>query len=543
MAHPEARGSIRADLIVLAIAATLLFTLSLGARDLWNPNEPTYGQAVAEMARDGSWLVPTVNGQPFHEKPILYFWLARGAGTVLGGVSEWTLRLPSALSGIASVLLLYLLVEPYAGRRRARIAAALLSTTYIVFWSSRSVQMDLMLACCTLGAILAVTRVIDHGLAPWRGWTLGGIASGLGFLAKGPVGLICPGMVLAAYIIARRRLRDLLRPAVLLGAAAFLLTAGPWYLLLWARGEVDFLTELIYRQNFLRFTEPWDHQAPWWYFLKHFWLDMLPWALFLPLAFGLTPEGPNERRLHRLVWIWIVLPIVFFSASASKRSPYILPVAPAVAVLAAALGERWLEGRLGRWRTVAARLLLAALGLLLLTGAYALTFGLVRIPTEALESASRATAALLLAGGIAVLAGIRWRRGFAAASALFGFVVAIYLLAATFVLPAFDAVKSHRPLCEAVNGHVAADQPLYGYRLWRWRASYSYYSGRKIRSLDSAEELWEYWNRPEQVFLIVERGMLDEARTVVGNSRPLIARAVGDNFIYLFTNGRTNLND
>ena len=66
--------TVRRDLIGLGLVAALLFIPWLGARDLWNPNEPLYGQAVAEMAASGEWLVPTVNGAPFDEKPILYFW-------------------------------------------------------------------------------------------------------------------------------------------------------------------------------------------------------------------------------------------------------------------------------------------------------------------------------------------------------------------------------------------------------------------------------------------------------------------------------------
>ncbi len=133
------RRSSRRDLIVLGLAAGLLFTLGLGARDLWNPNEPLYGQAVVEMDARGDWLIPWVNDSVFNEKPILYFWMALAASKIAGGIDEATLRLPSALSGIALVLLTYLLVLPYAGRRRAVMAAAILATTYIVFWSARQV--------------------------------------------------------------------------------------------------------------------------------------------------------------------------------------------------------------------------------------------------------------------------------------------------------------------------------------------------------------------------------------------------------------------
>ena len=157
------RGEIRRDLVVIALATATLFGIALGARDLWNPNEPVYGQAVAEMAARGDWLLPTVNDTVFAEKPILYFWLALGASRVLGGVSELALRLPSALAGVAGALLLYLLVVGYASRARARLAVLLYATTFMVFWGSRTVQMDVLVMATTLGVVLAATRVLGRG--------------------------------------------------------------------------------------------------------------------------------------------------------------------------------------------------------------------------------------------------------------------------------------------------------------------------------------------------------------------------------------------
>ena len=102
---PPARAEVRRDLMLLGALGAILFFISLGARDLWNPNEPIYGLAVAEMAGRGEWLLPTVNGIEFVEKPILYFWMARLSALLLGGVNEFSLRVPSALAGLATLKL------------------------------------------------------------------------------------------------------------------------------------------------------------------------------------------------------------------------------------------------------------------------------------------------------------------------------------------------------------------------------------------------------------------------------------------------------
>jgi 4-amino-4-deoxy-L-arabinose transferase-like glycosyltransferase len=530
---PPGRGR---DLLGLGVGALLLFCVALGQRDLWNPNEPIYGLAVREMARHEAWLVPTVNGEEFAEKPILYFWAARLVALAGGGVDETTLRLPSALCGVSAVLLVYLLALGGADARRARLAAALFGTTYIVFWTARAVQMDLMLTCCTLGAVLASKRALD-GAAPRTDWLLAGAAAGLGALAKGPLGLLLPALVVGSWAAASGRLRAALRGGVALAAPAALAVAAPWYLLLALEGRTDLLQELLLRQNFARFADPWDHAAPWWYYLANFWGDMAPWSLFLPLAARLPLRAARERDLDRLCWWWIGVVVLFFSASASKRSVYIMPVAPAVAILVSGLATRLLDERLERWRLRGATALLALFGLLALLAAAALYWRV--LPAHPLvERPGTAVALLLVAGAAAILAGLLRRapRAVVSAAALLALTVTLYLLAAVRVLPAIDVYKSARPFAEAVNARVGPDDPLRSYRTWRWRAAYPYYVGRTIPRLLEPDELRAYWGEDRRVFVIVERGEEQGFHRVVGEVEPLVALPIGSNRAALYSN-------
>ncbi len=530
---------LRAGLPILALGAVLFFGLAVGDRDLWNPNEPLYGQAVVEMEAAGEWLIPTVNGEPFAEKPILYFWIALTSAKLFGGVDEWTLRLPSVLSGVAAVTLVYLLVLPYAGRRRGMTAALLLATTVNVFWSARQVQMDLMLAACVVGFLAAATRVLDHDRSPIGSWSLAGLAAGLGLLAKGPVALICAGLPLAAYVGWTRRWSALFTPAAFGGAAVAAIVAAPWYLMLLLRGETAFLNELLVRQNFVRFVDPWDHAAPWWYYLKYFWIDMAPWAFFVPLAAGYGKTDERERRLHLLCWIWLLVIVAFFSLSASKRSPYILPVAPPVAILVSGPALRWWDRKLGAGPRALALALVATVASGLLLGAYLARFDLrlQEIGTTIGRSLDQ-LALLLLVGGLLLFASLipSWRQRFAAPCALLGVLAATYLISAMAFLPVADRFKSHRPFCELVRERVAEDRPLRGFHEWKWRASYSYYTGRAVPNLADDTELQAYWGRDDEVFLIVERGRLEALRGVLGPVHPIESRAVGSNEVHLFSN-------
>jgi 4-amino-4-deoxy-L-arabinose transferase-like glycosyltransferase len=529
-------AEVRRDALVLAAVAAFLFLFFLGARDLWNPNEPIYGLAVREMAEEGEWLIPTVNGRVFTEKPILYFWMARVSSKLLGAVNEFTLRLPCAAAGIASTVMLYLLVFPYSNRNRARIAALLFVTVYMVFWGSRAIQMDILVLAATLGTLLPVSRVLDHGMSPWKGWTLAGIAVGLGFAAKGPVAVVLPGVTYLAYVLATRRPRLVVHKGMLAGGLAAVAVASPWYLALALQGRTDFLYEVLIRQNFVRFYEPWDHQAPWWYYLRYFWIDMAPWAFLVPLAVRMPGRDEEERRLDLLAWTWLIGTIAFFSLSESKRSAYILPVAPAVAVLASSVAVRLLLGTLPRLRRSAALVIFIALATVM-AGAGFLIEMRVAGNWPDLAGPARACAVVLIAGGLATAAGMLGRGGVAlrVAAGLFAAVLCFYFVAAVWALPAVDRFKSARTFADEMNTVVEADAPVVSYRFWPWRSEYAFYSHRKIRNLDSGDELRAYWEERgnEPVYLIVEEHHLEEVRQVLGGAEPMLERRIGSKTAYL----------
>ena len=497
------------DIVLVTALASVLFFAGLGSRDLWNPNEPIYGRAVVEMEQRDDWVVPTVNGQVFAEKPILYFWLARITSEVAGETDEWSLRVPSAVAGVASVVLTAILVAPYAGRRRALIAAAVMATQYQVFWAARSVQMDVLVLLFTVGAVLPLTRMLDFRWSPTKAWLLAGLSLGLGFAAKGPVSVVLPGLVIVAYTLYRRRFAELWTPHLALGTAVALAVASPWYLLLWFQGQSDFLVEVLFRQNFTRFVDAWDHRQPWWYYLKYIWLDYAPWAWFLPavaLIHRSTDQDARSRSLNVLCWLWIATILLFFSLSESKRAPYIVPIAPAVAILVSDLVSRWLDARRLQF-TSARRIALAVvclLAILKLAGGSYLLFSELDIPSS-LSGPAVALACLLGVGGMLLLATLKWPTRLPAPAALAATTVAVFLLAAVWILPKVDRVKSARSFANEMNQIVDAENgQLASVGLWRWRADYVFYSEREIPNLTTPEEINEHWRHARRPFLLLE---------------------------------------
>ena len=526
----------RKQLILVFLAAAVLFALFPGSRDLWNPNEPIYGQATREMIDHGTWLTPTINGKVFAEKPVLYYWMARVTSLLPGGPNEGNLRLPAACTALASTWLLYLLALPYVGHRRSIWAAALFACTFAVFWSARTIQMDILVLGGTLAVLVPLSRVADHGMAPLRGWLLAGAAAGLGFMGKGPVAWVLPALVFCTYAVLTGRIGLLLNRYVLAGAGAALLVIAPWHLGIWLTGRSDILVEMVYRQNFTRFHNPWDHQSPWYYFIPYFFLDMAPWAFFVPLAFRLPGRDRNERNLDLLAWIYIIGIIAFFSLSQSKRSAYILPVAPAAAYLASGVLIRLADGSLPAVRRKIAFVIFGAAGLFMTLGGIAVP---VKVIPEHPEFAAvgYVLAAVLVLGGLALLAAITVKaRGRYGTIALASASAAVFLTGVLVVAPAVDPQKSARVFSNQVNEHMAGGGELYSYRFWDWRSGYTFYTGRMITNLKSAEALQELWRDERPAFLIVEENRVDEAREILGGAEPVLVREIGSRTAYLFEN-------
>ncbi|NIM02510.1 MAG: phospholipid carrier-dependent glycosyltransferase [Acidobacteria bacterium] len=524
------RPTVRRDLFVLCLLALALFLPGLGSRDLWNPNEPAYGLAVAEMTERGDWWTPTVNGTPFHEKPILYFWLAR-VTTALFGVNELALRLPSLLAGIVTVAFVYLLGAGHAGRRRGILAAVLFSTTVTIAQAARMIQMDLLATAAVAATVYFGLETLGRPDDRWPSVATG-LAAGLGFLAKGPVTWVVAAIPLGAAIVLARPRAGMSARFVALGLGGLVATVSIWIVPLVLRGDWDALHESLVRQNFTRFVEPWDHAQPWWYFLKYLWIDMAPWAFLLPLAVG--GRGGAERRLDRAAWAWLLGAMLFFSLSASKRSAYLMPVAPAVALLAAGVVERLIGGSLDLLRRRVVLALLCASGLALLaTGWIALE---ARTRYGEHSAALTAVAIAVFAAAAAILAALSSRKRVGRASVCFlAVLVALEVGTGGWLLPYANVFKSARAFA-AESAAVAGEDPISGYKHWIWRADYPYYLGRSIGRIEQPEEARRAWNGEPRHCLIVEEWERADFLSAVGPANPLVARDVGSKGVELYCN-------
>lgn len=338
---------LRSLLVLLGLVAGLLL-LRLGTVPLLGPDEPRYSRVAIEMARAGEWVRPTLQGEPWLEKPALFYWLA-GIGFRVLGETETAARLPSVLAALALVLTTALFGARLYGRAAGLHAGFVLGTCVLTFAYGRAAAMDMLLAAGTsAGTALVGLSLLGAG-GPLT-LTAAGACIGLAVLAKGPLGLLLPGLVVVAWLAITRDLAALRRLLSIRALAALVVVAGPWYLFVYLDQGWHFVEVFLLNHNVQRFTSTIHrHPGPFYYYVPVLLVGLFPWSgLTLP---ALAELRPRRAREDLFVLMWLAAPLVFFSSAASKLPGYILPCLPPLAILAgrAAAGLAADAARWSRW--------------------------------------------------------------------------------------------------------------------------------------------------------------------------------------------------
>lgn len=492
--------TIRARHISLLLGVCfLLYFWQLGQIPFYDRGEPREGLVVAEMNASGNWILPRVNGDYIPFKPPLFHWMGVIATKIFGGMNEFSLRFPSALLGTLGILLTY-----FAGARlwgeRAGLIASLVLASNMQWWEGASlVQVDMTLAFFMLAAFLSFLFIYRAG-GDSKKKTVG-LALLLAFatLAKGPIGIVVPGLAFLVFLAIRRDFTFLKNLHPLMSGALFLLLAGSWYALaLWQGGTPFFFRQLV-DENLRTATGEYGRPQPIYYFVPVLFYNMAPWSLFFPaLALFLYRQRNRLKEsefLYPLIWLAIVF--VFFSLSSGKRGIYILSLYPAAALL---WGAWWVHVEKGDSQSQGLTLLIGyfvALAYLLIIGAFFArifgwdvfkyfrggeTFSLV---LRALFAPSRLVLALLLLSSIVILSLFwalnqrKWNWVFASLAVLT--VFNLFVVKQVYY-PSIARERTLKPFIERVKHEVDPTAPLLFYRAFD--TGVIFYADRHIRSYE-----------------------------------------------------------
>ena len=322
-------------LLLLGLCAVLYFPY-LGNTPFFDKGEPREALAVQDIVQRGEWLFPLKRATAVPSKPPLFHWSAALISEMTGHLNEITIRFPSALYATLGVLLIFLLGRKLYGPAVALLAGAVLATTMVYSDQALSARVDM-----TLCFFLTLSLILFYSL--YRGFLIHPLwyftfyfVVGIGTLAKGPLGILLPGLVIAGFLVLRRRWDLVMKFAFHPGVVLTLLLAAGWYGLAISRAGEGFVDRQLLQENLKRFFGGSGHSHPIYYYFPYLFSLGLPWSLFLPFLlwdlFTKSSYGSDDRLFFKT---WFLIMFVFFSLSAGKRPVYLLPLYPPLSLLLA----------------------------------------------------------------------------------------------------------------------------------------------------------------------------------------------------------------
>jgi 4-amino-4-deoxy-L-arabinose transferase-like glycosyltransferase len=343
---------------LFSISIILLLT-GLSVRSLWG-SEGRWAEIAREMIMSGNYFLPTINGLVYFDKPLLSYW-AIIPFAINGIVTETSVRMPGALAGIGAVIITFLIGRRLFGNRIGFVSSLLLLTSAMFILWSRTASAEML----NLFAIWLSFWLFISGAN--RGSTiyvilLYSICAVASFL-KGPVApavvffSIIFYSVLEAVILARKNnftstaVKDALFSkfqwiiswqgffGALTGAAIFtvlmlipVIFTGSWS-----------SAELMWKENVQRFLRPFDHIEPFYVYFKHIPVFFAPWTILMLSCFWSIKYWKKNMPGRLIIFITTAI-FLFFTISGSRRSYYILPILPGLALITGKSLIDWLSG-------------------------------------------------------------------------------------------------------------------------------------------------------------------------------------------------------
>jgi len=521
-------------LILLLLAGYALFFYKVGDRDLWAPDEDEYAQMSREMIRFNNWAFPTVNGQPWAIKPVLYNWLIAVVSLPWGDVNEFRARVFSSLAALGTFLATF-----YFGRRAfsnlaGLLAAAALGTSVLFLQYARWSQTNMLSTFFMAFAVFMFYRGYTDPAKRTTSYLLMYAAAGLGVLTMGPVNLIMPGLVVFFYLVVMKDFSHIKHLRLGWGILIFAAITLPWYVLVSLNEGYGF--DLLIRTNISRYFDTWTHAQPFYYYLKDLPWAFAPWSLFLPgaLLLAFSKRTQADRPAVNFLLVWVISLFLFFSISQAKRPQYILAIYPALALLVGYLGDRAVNG----WRETYYQKMIIVPALILL--------GILALATIALPIMAgiffkpwlAATAGVsLITGSFAVLLWLAWRKS---QPGRLLFLPAVFILVATLysvhvLIPKMEFYKSPKPFCEEIVANLDRGGQWAMYRFYR--AAYVYYTDSFCTVLNSESELEAFLKQPKLSMVVLkEKHYQSLADSIKNKTYILTQKPIGHRLMVLISN-------
>jgi len=323
-------------LLFLLIVSAIALYINVGSYGVVETSDARYAEIAREMVVSGDYLHPNLlDVHHYHKPPFTYQITA--LGYKIFGINPFGARFFLQLAILFQIVLVYFLSLNLFNNSKTALWSAIIYISFpIVLVSSRNLTTDAFLTTFAILSMFSWIKYRKTGL--WRYMYLFTFSLAMGFLTKGPVIFIVP----VPFIIAYNRIEKAKHGFSyhhILAWLMFLVVASSWYLIL-VRENPDFIDYFLGRQTVDRFSKnAFNRTEPFWYFIVYAPLVGMPWLLLLPFLVARNKNMFTKNSLLTALSVGILVPLLFFSISSSKRILYILPFYSLISVMIAELIE------------------------------------------------------------------------------------------------------------------------------------------------------------------------------------------------------------
>lgn len=337
--------------ITIFALALIFFGAGSGSLSYSSPDEKRYEQSAKEMVRGGDWLTPRYHGRPRFQKPILFYWMAASAMSVFGA-GWFAARLPSAACGALGVVFVFFLGRLFFGKKAGIACAALLAVSPLYFIYSRLATPDMASVFFITASLCLFSGMYFKNYSKLKAHLF--FASlALGVLTKGLAGIFIPVIIIALFTAVFKKGSVFSKKDIATGIALFLAISLPWFVMMHKAHGGAYAAHIWQVETVGRLADPWRTANEalagipkrFLYYLAAAFALLFPSSAFLLGALkGLAGNRVKKEKAFCIIWIASVM--VFFTLIGTRKTHYILPLAPPVSLLA---GE-YAAGILGQKR-------------------------------------------------------------------------------------------------------------------------------------------------------------------------------------------------
>ena len=316
---------------LILIGAGLIMVWGIQTMPLGGVNEGRRALTVVEMLRGHNWLIPTMNGHIYIDKPPLVYWLMVISAKLFGSSAEWVLRLPAALAALGICGLLFASLRRYLGRDVGLAAILILATSLTFTQRAHLAEIEMVQSFfCVAASLFFLDFIRNRGQrGPWF-LGLSYLCLGLAMLAKGPVALVFFLPPLLLYLPFDRSRRGLLGLRFGRGWLTVLLLGGGWYVAIWFSPAGPLLRQVIDIDILGKAAGGLPDSKPFYNYVINLFGILAPWTL-LPLLRLRHAPRLFAHPVARYFALQGLVPLAIMSFFASKHNKYILPLLPALA--------------------------------------------------------------------------------------------------------------------------------------------------------------------------------------------------------------------